>query len=221
MDEQPPPSSRAEAVLRLEEFAAAQHGYVTRAQAAQTGVDDVLLLRLVRSGYLDRPEHGVYRFRGIQDLRWSDVWIAWLRLSPDRDAVERARQSTEITRGPTAAWVYGVGNLPPEPYQFWIATPRFVRRPDVRLRTGRPPDQDIAVHEGLPLTTPDRTVAELVADGHDLGHVADVIHDAVRIRLLDRHDLVPQLASALRRTLPKRRRSNADQLAEQLAAAAA
>jgi Transcriptional regulator, AbiEi antitoxin len=220
MQEQPPPSSRAEAVLRLEEFAAAQHGYVTRAQAAQTGVDDVLLLRLVRGGYLDRPEHGIYRFRGIQDLRWSDVWIAWLRLSPERDAIERARQATEITRGPTATWVYGVGKLPPEPYQFWTATPRFVRRPDVRLRTGRPPEQDITVHEGLPLTSPDRTVAELVADGHDLDHVADVIHDAVRIQLLDRHDLVAQLAGALRRTLPKRGRSSADQLAEQLAAAA-
>jgi hypothetical protein len=221
MDEQPPPSGRAEAALRLEEFAAAQHGYVTRAQAAQTGVDDVLLLRLVRGGYLDRPEHGVYRFRGLQDMRWSDVWIAWLRLRPELDAVERARHPTEITRGPTAAFVYGVGNLPPEPYQFWVPAPRSIRRPHLSLRTGRPPDQDITVVDGLPITTLERTVAEMVADFYDGEHIADIVRDAIYRRLFDRRDLVAQLTSALRRALPKRRRAKAAALAEQLAAASA
>src|SRR6266545_6215010 len=94
------PGRRPEAVAALEEFAAAQHGYVTRAQAAQAGVGDVLLLRPVADGHLERWEHGIYRFRGTPDLLWAGVWVAWLRLDPEHDAVERARHPTEIARGP-------------------------------------------------------------------------------------------------------------------------
>ncbi len=213
-------SERPAAVRALEEFAAAQHGYVTRAQAAQVGIGDVLLLRLVRDGYLERYEHGIYRFRGAPDLRWEGVWVAWLRLDPEHDATERARHPNEITRGPTAAWVYAVGNLQPEPYEFWVSSHRRIRRRDVRLRTGRPPDQDIAVVEGLPLTTPERTVADMVADGYDLGHVADVVRDAVHDRLLDLPGLAERLGAVLGRVLPERRRAMAARLARQVTAAA-
>lgn len=188
-------SRRPEAVRALEEFAAVQHGYVTRAQAAQVGIGDVLLLRLVMDSYLERWEHGIYRFRGSHDLLWAGVWVAWLRLDPERDAVERASHPTEIARGPTAASVYVIGDLQPEPYEFWTASRRRIRRPDVRLRTGRPPDEDIAVVKGLPLTTPERTVADMVADGYDLGHVRDVIRDGIHERLLDRSGLPERLGT--------------------------
>jgi hypothetical protein len=220
MNAAPVPGGRPGAVRALEEFAAAQHGFVTRAQAVRVGVDDVLLLRLVIDGYLDRWEHGVYRFRGTPDLRWADVWVAWLRLDPEHDAVQRARHPNEVTRGPTAAWVYAIGNLQPEPYEFWTAVRRRIRRRDVRLRTGRPPDQDIAVVEGLPLTTPERTVADMVSDGYDLGHVADAIRDAMQRRLLDRAGLVERLGAVIARVLPQRRRASAPALAAQLVEAA-
>ena len=215
------PSSRSEAVVALEEFAAAQHGYVTRAQAARLGVGDLLLLRLVRAGYLERQEHGIYRFRGTPDLSWAPVWVAWLRLDPEHDAVERARHPTEITRGPTAAWVYAVGTLQPEPYEFWTAVSRRIRRPDLRLRKGRPPDGDINVVDGLPVTTVERTIADMVADGYDFGHVTDVMRDAVRRRLLDSPGLAERLGAVFARVLPQRRRGLAYPLARQLAGAVA
>jgi len=213
------PGTRPEAVLAIEEFAAAQHGYVTRAQAAQIGVDDVLLLRLVRGGYLERYEHGIYRFRGTPDLPWAPVWVAWLRLDPEHDAVERARHPTEVTRGATAAWVYALGSLQPEPYEFWTAVSRRIRRPDVRLRKGRPPDQDITVVDGLPVTTLERTVADMVADGYDFGHVTDVLRDAIRGRLIDSAGLAERLGAVFSRVLPQRRRQVAQPLARQLAGA--
>ncbi len=219
MNVAPMPITRPEAVLALEEFAAAQHGYVTRAQATQIGVDDIMLLRLVRGGYLERYDHGIYRFRGTPDLLWAPVWVAWLRLDPEHDAVQRARHPSEITRGKTAAWVYAVGNLQPEPYEFWIAVPRRIRRPDVRLRKGRPPDQDITIVDGLPVTTLERTVADMVADGYDFGHVTDVMRDAIRGRLLEGPGLTERLGAVLSRVLPQRRRENAPRLAKQLAGA--
>jgi hypothetical protein len=145
--------------------------------------------------------------------------VAWLRLDPERDAIERARHPTEITRGPTAAWVYAVGTLQPEPYEFWTAVSRRIRRPDVRLRKGRPPDEDITFVDGLPVTTLERTIADMVADGYDFGHVTDVLRDAIRQRLLDSPGLADRLGAVFARVLPQRRREVAHTLARQLVGA--
>jgi predicted transcriptional regulator of viral defense system len=204
--------SRAAAVRRLEEFSAGQNGYVTRAQANQVGVYDEMLARLVRAGYLDSADHGVYRFRGAPDLPWASLWVAWLRLDPARDAFERAERPTEVARGASAAWVHGIGDLVPEPHQFWTARPRQARRKDVAFRTGRLPPQDVTVVQGLPVTTAARTVADLVADHYDLEHVADAVRDALDRRLLDEADL----AAALSRTGSVRQRGGAARIARQL-----
>jgi Transcriptional regulator, AbiEi antitoxin len=208
--------SRAQAARRLEEFAATQHGYVTRAQANEVGVGDQMLRRLQIAGWLDRAEHGVYRMRGAHDLPWASVWVAWLSLDPARGALERARDPTEIVRGPTTSTaIYGIGDLRPEPYEFWTSRRRFVRRRDVRLRVGRLPHDDIRLVNDLPATTPIRTLADLVTDGYDGGHISDCLRDALNVGLIDRRDLPGALANALRRTLPKSRLHHSDPLAQQ------
>ncbi len=209
-------TSRAEAARRLEEFAAGQHGYVTRAQANRVGVYDEMLARLVRSGFLDPADHGVYRFRGAPDLPWASLWVAWLRLDAGRDAFERAERPTEVARGSSAAWVHGIGDLVAEPHQFWTARPRQARRKDVAFRTGTLPPTDVAVVQGLPVTTAARTIADLVADHYDLEHVADAVADAIAARLLDE----AELAAALGRTGSVRQRGGAARIARQLIASA-
>jgi len=66
--------------------------------------------------------------------------------------------------------------------------------------------------QGLPVTTPARTLADLVADHHDLEHVADALADALGRRLTDDQEL----RQALERTLPARRRAGAGELVSQL-----
>ncbi len=216
-----PHDSQARAAQRLEEFAAVQHGYVTRAQARLALVSDMMLRRLVQGGWIDRADHGIYRMRGAHDLPWAGVWAAWLSLDPERAATERIDPPTEIVRGPTAAsGVHAIGNLLPEPYAFWTARRRHVRRPDVELRVARLPREDIAIVQDLPVTTPVRTVADLVADHHDGGHVADTLRDAVHSGLIDRRDLPGVLADALERALTRRERASAQPLARQLTGAA-
>jgi predicted transcriptional regulator of viral defense system len=205
-------NSRVEAARQLEEFAGGQHGYVTRAQANRVGVYDEMLARLVRAGYLDPVDHGVYRFRGAPDLAWASLWVAWLRLDPARDAHERAERPAEVARGASAAWVYGIGDLVAEPHQFWTARPRQARRKDVAFRTGRLPPEDVAVVQHLPVTTAARTIADLVADHYDLEHVADAVGDALDARLLDEEEL----AAALSHTGSVRQREGAVRIARQL-----
>jgi Transcriptional regulator, AbiEi antitoxin len=214
--------TRAEAALRLEEYAATQHGYVTRAQANRAGVGDQMLRRLQSGGWLDRSEHGVYRMRGAHDLPWAPVWAVWLSLDPAPVAYERVRHPTEIVRGPTASTaMYGIGDLTPEPYEFWTTRRRFIRRRDVKLRVGRLAPDDFRVVNDLPVTTPIRTLADLVTDGYDGGHVSDCLRDALNQGLVDRRDLPGTLGDALRRTLPKSRLHHADPLAQQFTEMAA
>jgi predicted transcriptional regulator of viral defense system len=213
--------SRAEAAQRLEEFAAVQHGYVTRAQAGQARVGDMMLRRLVTGGWIDRAGQGVYRMRGAHDLPWAGVWVAWLSLDPARSAVERAERPAEIVRAHTAASaVHGIGDLLPEPYDFWTVRRRFVRRSDIELHVGRLPREDIGFVQGLPVTAPVRTIADLVADHYDGGHVTDTLRDAIDKGLIDRRDLPGALADALRRALRRSRRGDADLLAEEFTEAA-
>ncbi|SRR6266516_3827991 len=212
------------ALEQLEPLAATQHGYVTRAQALQAGVDDLALHRLAQSGLLIGAEHGIYRLLGAPDLpsvTWTSIWVAWLRLDPTVPAVLRAEDPTSgtgaVVRGPTAAFIQDLGNLPPDPYQFWVARPRQSRR-DLVLRTARSglqPD-DITIVRGLPATTSARTIADLITDHHDLTHVAAVVRDAVDRRLLDPRHPARELSDVLTRVLPKRRRLDPATLAQQL-----
>jgi hypothetical protein len=175
-----------------------------------------MLRRLQMGGWLDRAEHGVYRMRGAHDFPWAPVWVVWLSLDPEPVAYERLRYPNEIVRGPTAATaVYGIGDLPPEPYEFWTTRRRFVRRRDVKLRVGRPGHDDFRVVNDLPVTTPIRTLADLVTDGYDGGHISDCLRDALDRDLIDRRDLPDVLGDALRRTLPKSRLEHADPIARQ------
>lgn len=212
------------ALEQLEPLAATQHGYVTRAQARQAGVDDLALHRLCRSGLLIPADHGVYRLLGAPDLpsvTWASIWVEWLRLDPAIPAVLRAEDPTggtgAVARGPTAAFVLGLGNLAPDPYQFWVARPRQSRRSLVlrAARDGLPPE-DVTVVHGLPATSAARTVADLVANQHDLSHVAAVVRDAVDRRLLDPRDPARELGGVLARVIPKRRRLQPEALTRHL-----
>jgi len=212
------------ALQGLEPLAATQHGYVTRAQALQAGVDDLALHRLSRSGLLVPVDHGIYRLLGASDLpsvSWTSIWVEWLRLDPAAPAALRAEDPASgtgaVTRGPTAAFVQDLGNLPPDPYQFWVARPRQSRRDLVlRVPRGGLPPEDVTVTRSLPATTAARTVADLLTDHHDHTHVAAVVRDALDRRLLDPRDPGRELTRTLARVLPKRRRLDPDALTRQL-----
>lgn len=173
----------------LEELASSQHGYVTRAQAAREDVSDVDLVRLCKRGDLQRVEHGVYRFRGAGTFWWEPVWLAWLRLNPEQPSFERTRHPKEIVAGRTAAWIYELGEIDPEPYEFIVASRHQTRRADLRFRRSVVARKDWDVVNGLPVTRPHKIVTDLLAQHQDEGHVVDVAVDAVRKGLMSANEL--------------------------------
>lgn len=169
-----------DALRVLAEVSESQWGLVTSAQASARGVSHMNLTRLSESGDLVRLSHGVYRDAGAPDPRHVALRAAWLATEPKRLADDRLRDQppSAVVSGESAARLHGIGDLRAMRSEFTTPTRRQSQRPDVRYRTRQLPSSDVTVRDGLPVTTVERTIADLVEERQDLSIVADALRDA-------------------------------------------
>jgi len=108
-----------------------------------------------------------------------------LQLDPQRLACERDRDPVPdaIASHATAAHLYGLGVLFPRPYEFTVPAIRRTRRKDLRLHVAAVGRGEWESLEGLPVTRPLRSVADLPATHHDPDHIGHVMVDALERRL--------------------------------------
>lgn len=171
-----------DALRILADVSASQWGLVTSAQAAARGVDRLSLSRLAQAGDLERLAHGVYKDSGAPSDAHLDLRAAWLATSPSELAGERLkrRPSSATVSGESATRLHGVGDLRAAKSEFTLRARKQTQRADVRYRTRALTDDDVTVREGLPVTTVERTLADLVEARTDLSLVADALADATR-----------------------------------------
>lgn len=196
----------SQALRVLAELSAPQWGMVTTAQAAVHGVQRLELSRLSKAGHLERLTHGVYRNAGAPSDEFERVRAAWLAADPSRTAEQRLGDLSDgvVIMGTSAASLHGVGDLPADRHELSTPVRRQTQRPDVSYRQRRLAPGDVTVARGLPVTTIERTIADLVENRTDLSLVAQVLGDAARSRRLDTDRLVELLAPlAARNNLPK------------------
>jgi predicted transcriptional regulator of viral defense system len=185
-------SRKLEVSVRLADLAAGQWGLFTTSQARREGMSAQALARLAEMGHLERLRHGVYRIRGTPPGRWSNLQAAWLALQPDLGVAERhSLPSVEVVSHRSAAQIHKIGDLDADRLEFLTPERRQARDRDVRLRRGVVAPEDRTVVEGLPVTTPLRTIVDLAAARLDGDHLAGVVRDAVTTLHLD-PDLVAQ-----------------------------
>lgn len=190
----------------LTELAGGQWGLVTAHQAQAAGVSRTQLHRLVAVDVLDRVSQGVYVLRAFAGDDLLNLRAAWLALDPARLAADRLVDltPTAVVSHASAAHLYGHGDLLADRHEFTMPTRKQTRRPEVRLHRSALAAVDVTLHRGLPVTTPARTVLDLLATHHDGEHVAAVLADAVRARLIDLAALAVRLAPfAARYGLPR------------------
>ncbi|MFI6448486.1 type IV toxin-antitoxin system AbiEi family antitoxin domain-containing protein [Kitasatospora sp. NPDC050543] len=183
---------RQEALQVLGEIAADQWGLITTAQAAEAGVGKMTLSRLAAAGLLSRIGYGVYGIVVAGQPSHLEIRAAWLRLDPGRAAWQRPTgdpDSGVISHG-SACVLHDIGDIPATTVDITVPRRRTTREPDVRLLPGTVEPLDVAFVDGLPVTTAERTIADLLADRADGGHIGGVIADAQRSGLLD----IPALA---------------------------
>lgn len=204
----------------LAEISASQWGVFTSAQAAERGVTRLDLSRLADAGDLERISQGVYRNAGAPAGSFLDVRAAWLSSEPARLAGERLNDGHGgvVVSGQTAAWLHDIGDLRSNRTELTVPTRRQTQRPDVHYRQRDLPARDVTIRDGLPVTTPERTIADLVEDRTDLSIVANALRDAIRKYDLDLGQLEANLAPLAARN--GHRKGDGAALLEQLLAIA-
>lgn len=183
-------------LLVVGELSSAQWGMFTTAQAAARGVSRLHLSRLAEAGQFERLASGVYRDMGSPVGEFDGVLAAWLSTDPQRTAGERLGDGVAgvVVGAATAAFLHGFGDLQPEPYVFLVSGRRQSQRPGIRYRQRALRSQEMTLAAGVPVTTIERTVADLVQEGEDFSLVADVLADAVRRTNVDLDELAVMLA---------------------------
>ena len=166
----------------------AQLGYFTTSQAEELGVDRRYLTHHLRSGNLERVERGIYRLRHYPSHRFEDVMTAVLWVGEG-----------SVASHATALAIYGLADAMP-PVIHITAERRFRgHRTGVIVHTASLPDEDVTNREGIPVTTPLRTLADVASDRSVAEAAASEALERGLVRETQLRDLVtrlPQLAGA-------------------------
>ncbi len=172
-----------------------QWGMVTAAQARAKGVSSAVLSRLCASGDLFRMRRGVYQLTHCPGEAHEFLRADWLAAEPTKLGYERLKERPHslVVSGETASLLLGIGNLRASRNEFTSPTRRQTQRPDIRYRIRRLPETDVTMCFGFPVTTRERTIADLIEDDQDLSLVADVLRDAAGQSMLE----VPRLVELL------------------------
>ncbi|XBH22921.1 type IV toxin-antitoxin system AbiEi family antitoxin domain-containing protein [Jonesiaceae bacterium BS-20] len=165
---------QVEALEILEMVGADTYGLVTTSMAAESGVPRSWVSRLARNGHLERLRQGVYALPSATLDKYTDVRGAWLSLTEASHALPGDKI---VASGPTAAFLHGVGNLIPTVHEFTTTSGRLTRQHDIVLTQSSLRDGDVQELHGVAVTTPARTVRDLVRAGIDGDHLGDVVRD--------------------------------------------
>jgi len=187
-------------VVRASQLAAGQWGLLTTAQAAREGITRLQLARLADAGVLERLGRGVYATTSSADEHLS-LRAAWLALDPARTAEERLKSPTTagVVSHASAAGLHNLGDLLDDEHEVTLPQRKQTRREGIRIHRGDLTEQDVTIVEGLPVTTEERTIADLLRAGHDPEHVAQIIGQGVRRGVVDLTDLAVHLDPLARR----------------------
>ncbi len=186
-----------EALYIISQTASSQWGLVTSAQALEAGVDRTALSRLEGSGFLVRLRRGVFRLQAVPAAKEDSVRAAWLAVNPKQPVDRRLAEAVDdfVVAGATAAYLYGYGDMDPEPYCFATSKRKQISSKDIRILRRKLNPCDVSMRAGLPVLRLEKVVYELLRDREDTSLVVDFVRDAVDSdALIDRGLLVDILA---------------------------
>jgi predicted transcriptional regulator of viral defense system len=175
---------------RLLEFAEAQHGYITAAQAAAHGIDYRTLGMMARRGVVERLSRGVYRLIQYPPFRHGQYMEATLWPQDGVQAVLSHESALEF-HGLSDVSPHRVHITVPRSHRIRRAIPRhLVVRHDTLL-----PD-DVEMLDAIRVTTPVRTIQDCIRAHLSTRLIQQAIEDGRRSGKLTQRQAV-----ALRREL--------------------
>jgi Transcriptional regulator, AbiEi antitoxin/AbiEi antitoxin C-terminal domain len=166
----------------LAELAGRQHGVVTKQQLEALGFVRTTITHWANAGRLHRIHRGVYAV-GHMAISWEGRCLAAVLARPGSVASHR-----------TAAWIYGLLRSRPGTVHLTAPTRQRLKR-DFVVHYARLEPEDRVVIDGIPVTSPARTVLDLAPDEtrRDLERLLQRADDR---ELLDRRRFEALLARA-------------------------
>lgn len=165
----------------LYQIAESQAGYFTVKQAKEAGYYRQRLYDLTKNGQTIRVDHGIYRLAHFPASRFEDLHIAILRTG-----------SRSVISHESALSVYGLSDVLPSQPHVIIPRSGSLRRKGIRLHTNQIQKDEITTREGLPITTPERTIADVIASGLEFTFVKQAIEQALSRGLTTKQKLMLQ-----------------------------
>lgn len=179
----------------LEADAYGQHGYFRVGQARQHGLSSQLLSHYVRQGRFTRVRRGLYRLHGFPSSEHDEMREKWMAVGMEKAVL--SHQSALALLDLSDAIPSAVHLLVPRRH-------RGLRRPPGTVIHTRPDEEEIGTvwREGLPLTTPARTLVDVAEDLQP-----EQMEMAVRQALSRGLVTIGELKKAARRGRPRQART--------------
>ena len=142
----------------LFDTASEQAGYFTTAQALSHRFSSPLITHHARTGRFVRITRGLYRLRDYPTSPREQLIAAWLRLAPDA-----------VVSHESALDLFGLSDIIPN--QIHVTVPRtrrrLARQPGVTVHTTKRALEgaEVAIREGVRVTAPARTIADMAESG--------------------------------------------------------
>lgn len=172
--------SRTDNISRIEELAASQNGVFTAGQAETFGVPRYALSHAAKAGRIERICHGAYRLRSSIDEGRDELTAIWMLTNPGAFTHDRIRDYDGIAIcTTTAAALHGIGDFFLSPYQIAVPKRFNSRNKTANYIVLQIPKEDITWLHGLPVTTIERTIRDLVKTNEDQSLVANALVDAI------------------------------------------
>ncbi len=178
----------------LYEVAEDQAGYFTAAQARAAGLHQVRLVQLAGAGDIERISRGVYRFARFPFSRLSHYMEAALWPQVRRPGV------VGVISHESALAVHGLSDVSPARIHVTLPAAARIRREVPKglvIHHADLASEDVERVEGVPVTTPERSirdahashignalVAQAIADGRRTGTLSRTVADRLQRELL-------------------------------------
>lgn len=144
------PGSEHEKVL---EIAADQFGYVSTSQARERGISDNALRMMAKRGTLERVSWGVYRVPTFPASPYAEYMEASLWPAGVRGVISHQ----------SALALYGLSDVSPSAIHVTVPRDFRIRREvpaHLAVHHAELQDQDVRLFEGIPTTSPRRTIKD-------------------------------------------------------------
>jgi hypothetical protein len=177
---------------RLAENAARQHGLITAAQAGRVGVGDAVLDHFREHGLVKELDRSVYRIPGSAgEERTAELHAAWLATAPAEFRWERLENPAEgvVLSHESVCALMNLGSVTSPLPRFTASSGPSTAQQGTAIEIASLAEDEMTVYDGLPVTTPHRTILDLLAErttpetGSEA--MAGILTDAVRRDLVD------------------------------------